>query len=393
MPDRIPSDWPPVIWVDTPEQLAEALVAWRAAGVIGVDTEANSFYAYHERLCLVQVSSAEQDWVVDPITLGDEAMQAFNPLLADPSVIKVFHAAEFDLMLLRKQLGATVGGLFDTQVAMTLLQHERTGLAALIQSYYGMELSKKEQRSDWGRRPLTADQIAYARIDTHFLPDLHARLVRELEEASMTVNAEGEFRRMEVEVLEPSPPDPERWRKLKGARGMDGAQMARLQALFAWREETAEQRDVPPFKVLGNNGLIELARRPPTSVKQLASVDGVGWKSARRVGDALMKVLQSSEGKTLDASVPKVSPEERRRRRVQRENLDALRDWRKRTAQELGLPSERLLHRRQLEAIAKELPRDAAALEQVVPLNDWQREHLESSLLATLEELPDPGSA
>ena len=74
MPDRIPSDWPPVIWVDTPEQLAEALEAWRAAGVIGVDTEANSFYAYHERLCLVQVSSAEQDWIVDPIGLGDEAI-------------------------------------------------------------------------------------------------------------------------------------------------------------------------------------------------------------------------------------------------------------------------------------------------------------------------------
>ena len=393
MPDRIPSDWPPVKWVDTPEQLAVALQAWQAAGVIGVDTEANSFYAYHERLCLVQVSSATQDWVVDPITLGDEAMRAMNPLLADPSVVKVFHAAEFDLMLLKKQLGAVVRGMFDTQVAMTLLQHERTGLAALIQSYYGMELSKKEQRSDWGRRPLTDEQIAYARIDTHFLPDLHARLVRELEEASMTVNAEGEFRRMEVDVLEPSPPDPDRWRKLKGARGMDGAQLARLQALFAWREETAEKRDVPPFKVLSNPGLVALATRPPSSVKQLASVDGVGWKSAKRIGDQLMDVLKSAEGRTIDASVPKVSPEERRRRRQRSENLDALRDWRKRTAQELGLPSERLLHRRQLEAIAQALPRDAAALEQVVALNDWQREHLESSLLATLETLPDPETA
>ena len=79
--------------------------------------------------------------IVDPIALGD-ALQAINPLLADPGVVKIFHAAEFDLMLLKKELGAEVRGLFDTQVAMTLLRHDKTGLAALIQSYYGVELSK-----------------------------------------------------------------------------------------------------------------------------------------------------------------------------------------------------------------------------------------------------------
>lgn len=389
MPDRIPADWPPVKWVSEPEELAEALETWRAAGVIGVDTEANSFFAYHERLCLLQVSTADEDWIVDPIALGEE-LKAFNPLLADPSLVKIFHAAEFDLMLLKKELGAEVRGLFDTQVAMTLLRHERTGLAALIHSYYGVELSKKEQRSNWGARPLTEQQINYARIDTHFLPDLHARLVKELEEADMTGAAEGEFRRQEVEVLEPAPPDPDRWRKLKDARGMKPEELGRLKELFAWREERAASRDVPPFKVLSNAGLVGLARRPPANVKQLAAVDGVGWKSARRIGDELMKVLKSAEGKTVSNDVPKVSKEERERRRLRRENLDSLRGWRKNEAKKLGLPSERLMHRRQLEAIAQALPRDAAALERVVKLNDWQRENLESSLLAALEVLPDP---
>ncbi len=389
MSDRIPADWPPVIRVADVDALATAIAIWEQAGVLGVDTEANSFFAYHERLCLVQVSTADQDWIVDPKALGDD-LKAMNPLLADPNLVKIFHAAEFDLMILKKELGAEVRGMFDTQVAMTLLRHDKTGLAALIKSYYGLELSKKEQRSDWGKRPLTDDQIDYARIDTHFLPDLHQRLVKELAEANMTAAAEGEFRRQETEILEPGPPDPNRWQKLKGSRGMSPEQMGRLKDLFEWREQKAESRDVPPFKVLGNAGLIGMAKNPPTNVKQLANIDGVGWKSARRVGDELMEVLKSAEGKTFEVEVTRVSPEERMKRKLRRENLDAMRDWRKAAAKELGLPSERLLHRRQLEAITAALPKDSAALLKVVPLSDWQRENLESSLLEAVEKLPDP---
>ena len=176
--------------VETPEALDEALAAWAECPAIGVDTEANSFFAYHERMCLLQVSTDEQDWIVDPLAL-EEDLGRIKPLFEDPEVVKIFHAAEFDLMILRKDLGIEVRGLFDTQVAMTLLRHDKTGLAALIDSYYGIELSKKEQRSNWGKRPLTEDQVAYARIDTHFLTDLHRRLVSELAEADMTAAAEG----------------------------------------------------------------------------------------------------------------------------------------------------------------------------------------------------------
>ena len=163
MPDRIPADWPPVRTIKTPSELAVALQEWNNAGIIGVDTESNSFYAYTDKLCLVQVTAGEIDYIVDPIALGED-LKAFNDILADPAFIKIFHAAEFDLMLLKKDLGVEMKGLFDTQVAMTLLQHEKTGLAALIDAYYGIKLSKKEQRSNWGKRPLSEAQLAYARI-------------------------------------------------------------------------------------------------------------------------------------------------------------------------------------------------------------------------------------
>lgn len=391
MPEQISKSWPPVHWVADAATLDRALAHWRTVPALGVDTEANSFHAYKERLCLLQVSDGTDDWLVDPIALGGE-LKRIAPLFADSAVVKIFHAAEYDLMLLRRELGVEVRGLFDTQVAMTLLKHKQTGLAALLHDIYGLELSKKEQRSDWGRRPLTESQLAYARVDVHFLPELHGRLASELESGGTAGHAGHEFVRLERQVLQPKPPDPQRWRKLKGARGLDPEASARLEALFQWREKTAEARDVPVFRVLSNEGLVALAVHPPRDQKALAAIPGLGWNGAKRLGPALLEVLESARGRRVEIqSAPKLSPAERERRQVQRDNLEALRRWRTDRAVVLDLPSERLMHRREVEEIARALPRDAQSLAGVVNLNDWQREHLEASLLEVLQSLPDPG--
>jgi ribonuclease D len=393
MPNRIPADWPPVRIVTTADELAVAINEWQAAGSFGIDTESNSFYAYTDSLCLLQVTADGQDWIVDPIALGDD-LRAINPLLEDPDFITILHAAEFDLMLLKKDLGAELRGLFDTQVAMTLLQHEKTGLAALIESYYGMKLSKKEQRSNWGNRPLTESQLAYARIDTHFLPDLHQRLLGELDEKGMTAAAEGEFRRQEHEILPPREPNFDAWKKIKGARQLNPGAAARLREIFRWREELAIKLDRPVFRVMPNEAVIALAKSPPQNVKQLAEIRGVGWNLAKRNGGDILAALDAAAGKTVESHIPpKLSSEDRRRYRIQRENRETLRKWRKTCADQLGLPSERLMHRRHLEELGKALPRTREDLLNTVPLNDWQRENLEASLLETLAALPDPNQS
>lgn len=376
-------------FVDTPEGLDQAIDEWAQVDCLGVDCESNSFFAYRERLCLLQVTADTTDYVVDPIALGDD-LKKINALLADPQQVTIFHAAEYDLMLLQQDLGAQVRGLFDTQVAMTLLQYERTGLAHLLSENYGLAVSKKEQRSDWGKRPLTESQIAYARTDTHFLPDLYQRLRGELVDRDLLAAADGENRRLETEVLEPRGPNLEGWKKMKQARGMNGGELARLRALFLWRERKAAEIDKPVFRVLANEALGDLAKRPPRDMRDLAGRKGVGWPKAKRSGESILSALGEAEGVEVDVPVRKVDPAERRRRRLQRENYEALRGWRKDRAEELGLPSERLVHRRHLEEIAKRLPRTRESLLQVVPLNDWQRENLEDSLLALLAELPEP---
>jgi ribonuclease D len=384
------SEWAPVQLIDQPDQLHQAIASWENLAVLGVDSEANSFFAYRDRLCLLQVTADGQDYLVDPLALGDE-LRALNPILANPDIVKVFHAAEYDLMLLRQDLQADVRGLFDTQVAMTLLSYERTGLAHLLETKYGLEVSKKEQRSNWGIRPLSTSQKEYARTDTHFLPDLHTNLSAELLERNMMSAAVGEFRRLEVEVLSPRGPNLDGWKKMKQARGLDGAAKARLRELFQWREKSAEKIDKPVFRVLANETLVALAKHPAEDMRDLAGRKGVGWPKAKKVGDEILAALGRAQGQVIEATpVARVDPAERRRRRIVRDNLDSMRNWRKLMARELDLPSERLIHRRHLEEIAKQLPRTRESLLRVVQLNDWQRETLEDSLLELLSTLPDP---
>jgi ribonuclease D len=393
VPNTDPSRWPKAKLIETPDALHGCIKEWENMEVLGLDSESNSFFAYRDRLCLLQVTANGVDYLVDPLTLGDE-LKALNPLLADPKVVKIFHAAEYDLMLLRQDLGADVRGLFDTQVAMTLLSYQRTGLAHLLEESYGLQVSKKEQRSNWGQRPLTQSQQDYARTDTHYLPDLYLRLQAELIDKDMMVVAKGEFQRLEIEVLEPRKMNLEGWTKMKQARRLDGAAKARLRELFQWREKTAERIDKPTFRVLANETLIELAAQPPEDMRSLAARRGMGWPKAKRVGEEVLKALGRAEGKVVEnPAVTKVDPVERRRRRLRRENYESLRGWRKNTAEDLGLPSERLIHRRHLEEIAKRLPRTREDLLRTVSLNDWQRQNLEESLLELLAALPDPNQS
>ena len=390
MPNQPKEEWPPVIMVENVEQLQVALEEWESADLVGLDTESNSFFAYKDRLCLLQVSANGKDWIVDPIALGDE-LKIINGFLEDPEQTVIFHAAEYDLMLIKADLGAEIKGLFDTQVAMTLLGSKKTGLAALLEDYYGVCVSKKHQRSDWGKRPLSDGQLEYARTDTRFLPDVYGKLMAKLETANMVAALEGDCRRQEQEILSPRVPNMEGWRKMKQARGLDALAKARLRALFQWRETTAQQRDVPVFRVLANDALGELARRPPKGMKDLADRKGVGWKVAKRYGDPILKALRAVEGQEIqEKPQEKVDRAERERRRIVRENKESLKNWRKKMAQSLDLPSERLMHRRHLEELASKLPQTSEELLRTIPMNDWQRETLESSLLAVLESLSVP---
>jgi ribonuclease D len=151
-----------------------------------------------------------------------------------------------------------------------------------------VRLSKNSQRSDWGRRPLTAEQVAYAALDTHFLLPLHDVLASALRERDLLGQAEEEFARIAAAEPRPRVFDPEGWRNLKGARGLDGPGEAALRALWIAREEQASKLDRPPFKVMPEQAMVEVARRRPGSEEELLHVPGVTRIVLKRVGLAVL---------------------------------------------------------------------------------------------------------
>lgn len=269
------------------EGLDALISALRPEPLLALDTESNSFHAYRERVCLLQLSVPGRDWIVDPLATD---VGALGEVLCDGRET-VLHGADYDVRCLKRDFGWKLPNLFDTMVAARRLGVVGLGLSALVEGRFGVRLSKAHQRSDWGHRPLTADQLAYAALDTHFLLALRDTLAAELEAKGFTAAAREEFVRIAGARPHERVFDPEGWRRLKGARALDPAGQRLLRALWIAREQRAEALGRPPFKVLGEQAMLEIARRRPDGAAALGRIPGVTPSVLRNVGEAVLQAL------------------------------------------------------------------------------------------------------
>jgi ribonuclease D len=269
------------------DRLRALVEALRPEPKLGLDSESNSFHVYRERVCLLQISTPSQDWVVDPLAVDPRPLAE---VLTDGREI-VLHGADYDVRCLRREWGWRLPRLFDTMAAARRLGRPAVGLAALVESRFGVRLSKSFQRWDWGRRPLGRDQLAYAALDTHFLLDLRDELVGELERAGKLEEARREFEGIAEALPREKVFDPEGWRRMRGARDLDAPGRALLRALRAAREERARALDRPPFKVIGDEALLEIARRRPRDARDLAALRGVTPPVMRKFGADILRLL------------------------------------------------------------------------------------------------------
>jgi ribonuclease D len=256
---------------------------------VALDTESNSFHAYRERVCLIQVSIPDEDFVVDPLAVD---VRPLGELLVAGREI-VLHGADYDVRCLKREFGWSLGSIFDTMVAARRLGAAELGLAALVRAHFGVRLEKVHQRADWGRRPLAPELVRYAALDTHFLLGLRGRLVAELEGQGLAVQASRDFARIAASAPHERVFDPEGWRRLRGARQLDAAGAARLRALWLLREERARAADRPPFKVLGEDAMVEVARRDPVTRADLGRIPGVTPRILDKMGDEMLEAIRS----------------------------------------------------------------------------------------------------
>jgi len=282
---------PPVL-VETAAEVEALLVLLREEPALALDTESNSLHVYRERVCLIQLSTRQGDFVIDPLRADPRPLGA---ALARANPV-VLHGADYDVRCLKREWGFALPGLFDTMAAARRLGRAALGLQALVKHHFGVELSKDYQRSDWGRRPLTREQVSYAALDTHYLLPLYELLSRELATRGLDASAQVEFARIAAGEPRPRVFDPEGWRRLKGATHLDEPGRAVLRALWAVREERAAALDRPPFKVMGEQAMVEVARRRPRDGAGLLSISGVTPVVLRRMGEAALLALWARGG-------------------------------------------------------------------------------------------------
>ena len=238
--------------IDDPADLVPLRRALAQERWIALDCEAAGFHRYSDRLCLLQISTADVTVVVD--SLAFDPGDALRGPLGDSSVEILMHGADYDLRLLDRDLKVAVRGLFDTQVAASLLGESAIGLAALLEQNFGVKLSKKYQRADWAKRPLSEDMLAYAATDTLHLRALADLLKDRLSRIGRLEWALEECRQLEdTRWEEDSEEDPVQ--RVKGARDLGPREVTALREPLAWRDRIARDRDRAPFRVAGDQAL------------------------------------------------------------------------------------------------------------------------------------------
>ena len=375
-----------ITYVETADQARRVENFLAREPTVAVDCEAAGFHRYSDRLCLVQLSTPQRTFVLDPLALN--VTPHLKPFLEDPRRTTVMHGGDYDLRLLRRDLGIRVAALADTQVAASLLGEPAIGLQALLKRHLGVMVSKKHQRADWAERPLPRDMIEYAAGDTRHLHRLVHVLEDGLRELGRLSWAREEYDRLLEHVAATAGIDAgvDPVTRFKAARKMDDRSVTALRAAIAWRDRIARTLDRAPFRVAPDAALLAAVLARPRSVGALASVKGFRPQLARREGRKLIEALRGVEALPERELAPYPRPEARGGRPGPDEEaaLDRLKEARNRAADRLGLDRGRIMANQVLGDIVAAMPADRTALAALREVRRWQVEVLGGELLRAL---------
>lgn len=373
------------VLIDGPDRATGLVRTLARREPFALDCEAAGFHRYTDRLCLVQITTADEtDWILDPLAF--DIREILSGPVEDPDHTVIMHGADYDIRLLDRDLDLRIRGLFDTQAAAALLGESALGLANLLEEHLQVKLAKKYQRADWAKRPLPEDMLDYAANDTRHLHALAERLRRRLEEKDRLDWAREEFRELEGIRWE-GDPDEDPVIRVKGARDLEPRAVTALRAALDWRDSIARDLDRAPFRVAGDPVLLDIARERPSHVDQLASMKGMNGRLARDEGTRLIHQLRDVERLPDDQLLPypRLARNGPGRPPPEVEELaDRLKSVRNRRAEALSLDRGTLLSNAMLLEIARAEPGSREKLAAVPGMKSWQVEALGQDLLEVL---------
>jgi ribonuclease D len=375
----------PFQFVTTMPALRAAAKTLAADTRIGVDLEADSMYHYQEKVCLLQLATRDQYYVIDPLVLDN--LDPLQPLFTRKDIQKIFHGSDYDVRSLFRDFKIAVNNLFDTQLASRFLGIRETSLDAVVQARFAAKLDKRFQRKDWSRRPLPSKMVAYAVQDAVYLIELAEQLEAELNAKQRLRWVQEECRALS-QVRPPSSNDHPLFLSCKGAGRFGPRGLGVLEALLQYRDSVARQKDRPLFKVIGNKPLLQLAARKPSNLNQMKKLNALSSKQIKWYGPALIAVIK--DAMQLPESELPVYPRHKAPVLPPKvpDRIRALRKWRDKKAAELKIDPTLLLTKAMLASLAIAKPLSQKKLIQIEEINHWRREVLGPDIVRILKKTP-----
>jgi len=277
--------------IDSLSGLKEAAAALKKEKTIAVDLEADSMYHFKEKVCLVQMASTTLNLLIDPLSIMD--LSPLKPLFSDTKIKKIFHGADYDVRSLYRDFKIEINNLFDTQLASMFLGIRETSLNAVVQSRFGVVLDKKYQKKDWSIRPLPKEMTDYAVQDVMYLIPLAKILEKELKKKKRLDWVKEECHGLSKvrHVLISNKP---LFLSFKGAGRLDLCSLCVLEAILQFRSKIAKKKDRPLFRVFGNEAVMKMTKKKPTSLASLKKSDALSEKQMKMYGDTLLKTINDA---------------------------------------------------------------------------------------------------
>ena len=377
-----------IYFIDRKEDLCTVLPRLEAGRRIAVDLEADSMFHFKERVCLVQIASKEITLVVDTVRIDD--LTCLKSVFANPSIEKIFHGSDYDVRSMYRDFQISIHNLFDTELASRFLGMKETGLGAVLSNHFSVTLDKKFQKKDWSQRPLPQDMIEYGASDVMYLLPLAKLLQKELKQLGRLswVLEECEYQsRVRPPVVDDSEP---LFLKVRGAGRLDRRSLAVLEELLKYRLEKAAQMNRPPFKVLNNRLLLDLAVKRPNTMEKLSQCKLLSPRQIGMYGKGVVHGIRQGIGIAKD-NLP-VYPQKRppRLKPNVTKRIEKIKTWRDQVADELCLDGSLILNKALITEIALKYPKVASDLDRIGGLKNWQKKEFGRDIIHALNAPPTP---
>ncbi len=371
-------------FIENRADLEKIVALFETEDVIAVDLEADSMFHFKEKVCLIQMASENHTAVIDPLKVGN--LSSLQPLFADTSIRKIFHGSDYDVRSLHRDYEIVINNLFDTELASRFIGVPETGLSSVLLKRFGVKLDKSYQKKDWSKRPLPVEMLDYGISDVAYLLQLADILDSELLEKKRT-----DWVREECELLSrvrvPENNGAPLFLRVKGSGRLDRRSLGTLELLLQLRQQVAEKKDKPLFKIFSNASMLTLAKERPSSMEALSRTRVLSSKQTSYFGISLIEIIQMAQS-IPDKELP-LYP--RKRKPPVRPEIPSItqkiKDWRDKIASELEIDPPILFNKALLTAIAVTKPRSLDDLNNITGLKQWQKNEFGDDLITLLEKM------